>query len=411
MTEKSYGGSDVVLGDNVKILRIECAGGGGRAPTPYWIIILFALLFCIFTPIFIYVTITIWIESPKIELAEEIRACAGEGSLHPSLRSGPNSDQWLDGFSADHPDGLCKDVKKIIHQSVHYCKDCGDEPPKRAEYPLPFPLALGGDRVMIEVEDGPPGRAPGSTETFEGCMTPVIGIEVTSDLTDNNPNEPNRKKKTTYREEDLDLPPFCAVKDSNPSQVYWALLDRPRSYFTRTYEKDPDLIPTKQGRGARPEAVTSESVLTDHEPPEVSLPVQTGAPYAVFIARQWGNPDLIKVFVLYVDFVSERPVIIEIPFETLIGRKAAIGPDNKIHVVNNVKLDSIGKRLTFQIGFGVEEIAIAGYDFGPQSTNTQTARRNRDASGSYTVCLSDSGTVTHVYRQDLVGVGVDDCPA
>lgn len=349
----------------------------------------------IIVPVIIFVIYYFWPNDCFLcdeELVKkEVTECAKLGPLHDERRID-------EGLGVPHPPGTCRDIKEIIDDSIdHYaiadavCTTCGPDPDAG---PVPnregeFPLALGGPGVLIEIEDWPLGGGGGPvTETAEGCMAPVVGIEVDSLLTGADP----RRSKTKYQETDLDLPPFCNINANNPSAEVWSLLDRPRVHFTRTFDKQQLLNPPPPGQPVQPD--------------EVNKPFQVGAPYAVFVARQAKNHNLVKVFFLYVDFVSERPTIVEIPFETLIGRKAAIGNDSKVHLINNLKLDSINREITFQVGFGVEEIAIAGYDFGPKATDGQAiARRNVDASGSYVVCLSDTGGVERVYRVDDAGPG------
>lgn len=282
-----------------------------------------------------------------------------------------------------------------------------------------FPLALGGDRVLIEIEDSKktvpdpanPARDVVAETTRPVCAGPNIGIEVDSDddnFDDNLVGERDREKrteKTKWREEDLDLPPFCDNL-SNSKRIYWSLLGQPRVHHTRTYIKGRiyDRFPqtglpapaTEDDTGAKKRA-HPDDVL--ESPAEIYY--QTGAPYAVFTAQQKGNPNLLKIFVLYVDFVTERPTLIEIPFESLGGRKSVVNSDHTVHLVNNIKLDSMNHEITFQVGSGVRELTIAGYDFGPESTDTAVlGARNRDASGSFVACLTPDGGIYRVFRID-----------
>ena len=379
-SDRSEFAQDVILGDNVKVLRIECSGGARTDPWPIWPIIIFIVACMVSTPILIIATINLIINGERPlpgYIKRAVEKCAVEGPLDAGRRQD-------EGKGLAHPPGLCKSVKEIIWDSIDYyeiadviCEHCGNDTENGREEIADgannaTPLALGGREIIIE--DGPVPRAPGGDETDEGCMTPVIGIEVHEDTG-------NRSTKycsdDNYCEEHLDLPPFCTLKATNPSHIFWSLLDRPRVHYTRT---------------GMNQQTTKEKA--------------SAAPYAVFIARQARNPNLVKVFVLYVDYITERPNIIEIPFESLGGRNRMISSDEKIHLINNLKFDSDKYQITFQIGTGVQEITIAGYDFGPQSTdNTVLDVRNRDASGSYVVCLSDTGGVKRVYRVDNPGRG------
>ncbi len=289
-----------------------------------------------------------------------------------------------------------------------------------------FPLALGGDRVLIEIEDSAKrvGRATYES-TRPGCAVPVIGIEVDSDDRDEDDrvlgqrDGKARTKKTKWREQDLDLPPFCDNLGAG-DQAFWSLLGQPRVHHTRTYikgrkwkcvncrieggypQKDLPGPATEEDTAAKKRAHPDDVLEDDGY-------YQTGAPYAVFTARQYGNPNLLKLFLLYVDFVTERPTLIEIPFESLDGRKSIINSDGTVHLINNIKLDSVNHEITFQVGSGVRELTIAGYDFGPGSTDTAVLDvRNRDASGSFVACLTPDGGIYRVFRIDRdarLGIG------
>ncbi len=333
-----------------------------------------------------------------IEYVErKIEDCADLGPL-------ANDRRQSEGLAVPHPDGTCKNVKEIIWDSIDYkkiaaaaCEECGDggggggAPALNVDWPLVFGGEQGGfDPVVIEIEDAFDVDAAGNVtfENTKGCMTAVIGIEVQAE--DNGVQPGDAKDTVLFREEDLDLPPFCNVKPTNPSKTVWSLLDRPRVQYTRTVRRPQNLQPAANG---------DDENLDQWE--------HVSAPYAVFIAQQKNNPDHISVFVLFVDFVTKKPAVVEIAIESLIRRKSVISQSGSVQLISNFKLNSLDKTITFQVGYGAEEIAVAGYDFGPESTNAGIARRNRDSSGSYVVCLDDNASVTNVYRRDLGGV----CPA
>ncbi len=353
-------------------------------------------------------------------LPTDRRGRTGYAGTHPGVgsavpggpnagRPGPPGGPHLQGFNEN--DEICRAIKAIVDQSIDHdaiaelaaekaCEECGgngsgngggnggDEP-----------LVLGGNQVAIIIEDDP------------DCAGDVItGITI-----DNRPLNP--KQGVEFTEEDLDLPQFCSESEdktrgpdngrrlitedpANPGRTIpgaemptreWELLERPRVHHTRTYAKpykeDNDLV---------------------------------GGPYAVFIAKHLDgiccerkkggereaqavrDKDRITVFILYLDWVTEQPTIIEFDVEVERG-KGVVSDEDTVQLIQNVRLNSLRKEISFQIGQGARRIVIAGYDFGPTSTSTDTGRSRRseqDTSGSYRIGLSEDAAVEWVQRVD-----------
>ncbi len=372
----------------------------------------FLLLFFIaISPIIIIYSVDKWyqkVDYPPPALVDAIYACADEGSIHDSLRPQepptprPRDDDsvgWLEGKPPgpnppSHPEGLCKEIKKIIHQSIHYCKDCGEPPtppPTTPPPPPPPPLVLGtAEGPKIEIGD------------FLACSGDVItGIQI---------DNPGGGVNTSWNATDLDLPQFCPLSNEfrlgpnnnrrllnaagqpptpDPTRE-WELLERPRVHHTRTIKK--------------PGGWPGEEIDKDH---------LVGGPYVVFIAKHLDgiccdedgrqavrDKHRVTVFVLYLDWVTEQPTIIEFDVEIERG-KDVVSDEDTVQLVSNVRLDSLNRQITFQIGEGARRIVIAGYDFSGQSTTTDVGRRRRseeDTSGSYRINLTDDGAVEQVYR-------------
>ncbi len=357
-----------------KNIHITCECND-TSDTDWWRIhLLFIITWILIFLLSILATCVWWyyIDKGKKGIPEDIvyaiEQCADEGSIHDNLRPPftPTNDSvgWLEGRPPPgrHPEGVCKDIKKIIHQSIHYCKDCEEKPddPKKPE----TPLVLGGSGVAIEIEDDPE------------CMGRIKDIVI-----DNTPAQPNQRVR--FDGADIDLPQFCPSAN-NPNRE-WELLERPRVHHART--KDKPLNP-------------------DNE--------LIGGPYTVFIAKHLDgyccddrrgavpqrDKDRITVFILYLDWVTEQPTVVEFDVEVERG-KNVVSQEDTVQLISNVRLNSIDKQITFQIGQGAQRIVIAGYDFGPQSTRTDTGRRRRsdqDTSGSYRVLLSDDAAVKGVER-------------
>ena len=328
----------------------------------------------------------------------------GDGSAVPggpnAGRPGPPAGPHRQGLNED--DEICRAIKAIIDQSIDHdaiaeltaektCKKCGEnDDDDDVDNGDDAPLVLGGNGVAIEIKDNP------------ACAGDVItGITV-----DNTPVNPNQKVR--FDEEDLDLPQFCPTSNdktrgpdngrrlnTTPATPYpdreWELLERPRVHHTRTHAKpfneDNDLV---------------------------------GGPYAVFIAKHLDgiccerkkggereaqavrDKDRITVFILYLDWVTEQPTIIEFDVEVERG-KGVVSDEDTVQLIQNVRLNSLRKEISFQIGQGARRIVIAGYDFGPTSTSTDTGlsrRSEQDTSGSYRIGLSEDAAVEWVQRID-----------
>lgn len=384
---------------------------------PIWFLYVLITIFVIASPFIIIIAINIWYineDRPQPALVDAIYACAEEGSLHPTLRPiqplgdgahqsplhNPNppyrpsgdSDDWLERDTPEHPEGVCKEIKKIIHQSIHYCKDCAEEikaPPK-----FKPPLVLGKeDGPKIEIAD---------LMTCSGDK--ISGIQI---------DNPGPGAKTSFNAGDLDLPEFCPDSDEfkkgpnnnlrlDPADIKmptreWELLERPRVHHARTIKK-PD---------------NWDQSSKDHKASKEDL---VGGPYVVFIAKHLDgaccdkkdgpiakrDKERITVFVLYLDWVTEQPTIIEFDVEVERG-KDVVSVEDTVQLISNVRLDSINKQITFQIGRGAQRLVVAGFDFSGQSTTTDVGRRRRseeDTSGSYRIGLSDDAAVEWVQRLD-----------
>ena len=414
----------------------QCAGKCSCCPDnrrcrysslPIWFLYALFIIFVMASPVIVIFAINIWYineDRPQPALVDAIYACAEEGSLHPTLRpvqplgdgahqnplhnpvppwrpSG-DSDDWLERDLPEHPEGVCKEIKKIIHQSIHYCKDCAEEikvPPK-----FKPPLVLGTVRTDDENNPvkGPTIRIKDNI-TCSGDL--IVGIDIKNDGIDS--------QDTDFDGDDLDLPEFCPTSNEHqegpnnnrrldPANIptptrEWELLERPRVHHTRTVEKPNPWNESKDGEKANKE-------------------VLVGGPYVVFVGKHLDgaccdkkegpiakrDKERITVFILYLDWVTEQPTIIEFDVEVERG-KDVVSVEDTVQLISNVRLDSINKQITFQIGRGAQRLVVAGYDFSGQSTTTDVGRRRRseeDTSGSYRIGLSDDAAVEWVQRLD-----------
>lgn len=302
-----------------------------------------------------------WYKTYKSDLPDDVKDaiawCADQGSLHPSLRAGPNTDQWLRGQPPNaHPDGTCKNIKKIIHQSIHYCKNCEEIIERRTGK---HPLARG-QGVEMQL-----------SQNLACAGDPTdLTIRVLS-IPDNSPKQVPPPVRV-YTNNDLDIPTFC----NNSGGGIWSLLDTPRVNYTRT---------------------TALQQNNTGEVEDVSTP-GTSAPYVVFVARQNRSDKNINVFFVYVDAVTYQPAMIEIALEVLDGAANFVDSDGRLQLLSNIRLNSIEKTITFNIGQGARRLSVAGMDFGPVAS-TSTPRSQHDTSGSYIVDLSDTGAVEDVRRR------------
>ena len=389
-----------------------------------WVTFIFLTISVAISPIIIFISIQIWYNAPKPPppyVLDEIYACADLGPLHG--RGLPNDRRGRTGYTGPHPglasavpggpdagrpgpppnprlpgidpsSELCRAVKAIVDQSIDHdaiaelvaeevCEKCKPEGP----VPPEPPLVLGGDSVTIKIDDNIPSDCSGDV---------ITGITI---------NSSGGVPDTVFDAKDLDLPQFCPGSYEhilgpnnnrrllNPNGVppnpdptrEWELLERPRVHHARTLEKP--LIPEE--------------------------PVLVGGPYVVFIAKHLAgiccdeegrhavrDKERITVFVLYLDWVTEQPTIIEFDVEVERG-KDVVSEEDTVQLISNVRLDSLDQQITFQIGRGARRIVVAGYDFSGQSTDTDVGRRRRseeDTSGSYRIDLTDDGAVTQVYR-------------
>lgn len=291
----------------------------------------------------------------------QIALCAEQGSVHEHIRGlGPKNEsrEWLRG-AGKHPDGLCKDIKKIIHQSIDYCEDCKKD-------------------IIVKTEKSRHPLARGQGVEMELSHNPICAGDPT-DLTIRVLAPPDTSPKTSpppvrvYRNNDLDIPTFC----NNRGDGIWSLLDTPRVNYTRTTA----LVPN----------VNAGNVVDANEP-------GTSAPYVVFVARQNRSTKNVNVFFVYIDAVTYQPAMIEIAFEVLDGAAQFVDADGRLQLLSNIRLNSIEKTITFNIGRGARRLSIGGIDFGPVATDA-TPRSQHDASGSYIVDLSDNGAVIDVRRR------------
>lgn len=168
----------------------------------------------------------------------------------------------------------------------------------------------------------------------------------------------------------ISLPKFC----NGGGEMAWVLLDQPRVYYS--------VSSTVKSRDADGKIVE----LEHHQ-----------APYVMFVAMEERSRRIANAYFIYIDARSGRPAMVEISFESL-RQKPLISLEGNTQLVSNLKLDSDGKQITFQIGARAQEMTIAGYDFGPDTTPGDAAGRGQaDTSGAYVVELNQSGAVTDVY--------------
>ena len=66
----------------------------------------------------------------------------------------------------------------------------------------------------------------------------------------------------------------------------------------------------------------------------------------------------VTVFIVYIDYITNEPNIIELNIEVESG-KPIVGVEDTIQLVSNVKLNSLDKQVTFQIGQGARRIVVA----------------------------------------------------
>lgn len=392
------------------------------------------LFFMAISPIIVIYAVDKWyqkVDYPPLALVTAIYGCVDNGPLHgQGLPAGdPKDDRRArTNHTGEHPgvgsavmggpnpgrpgpppalaplppptgvnpgSDLCRAIKAIIDQSIDHdaiaelaakktCEKCGKKENGGGGNGDKPPLVLGGEGVAIEITDNP------------DCAGDVItGITL-----DNTPANPNQKVRFTH--DDLDLPHFCPGSREhilgpnnnrrlNPALPQptreWELLERPRVHHARTRAKP----------------------LNEDNP-------LIGGPYAVFIAKHLDgiccdgkrgavavrDKDRVTVFILYLDWVTEQPTIFEFDVEVERG-KEIISDEDTVQLISNVRLNSIEKRVTFQIGEGARRIVVAGYDFNARSTSTDTGRQRRselDTSGSYIIQLTDDAAVDWVVRRD-----------
>ena len=266
------------------------------------------------------------------------------------------------------------------------------DPPPTRELPLVRPNVTIKLKERLGDQDYT-GQAKGTRiEEYENCP----GIEWIEIKKKDSEDAEDKHKVTIYRPSDIDLPNFCEFADPKENRnPEWELLEQPRVYHARTWPEN-------------------------YDPKSEEDPDLEGGPYAVFIAKhidglccevdKRGNrqstavrdKSRVTIFIVYIDYITNEPNIIEINVEVESG-KPIVGDEDTIQLVSNVKLDSLKKRITFQIGQGARRIVVAGYDFNAVSTTSDRGPRRRsdeDTSGSYVVKLDDTGAVRDVCRVD-----------
>ena len=398
-----------------------------------WVTFIFLTISVAISPIIIFISIQIWYNAPKPPppyVLDEIYACADLGPLHG--RGLPNDRRGRTGYTGPHPglasavpggpnagrpgpppnprlpgidpsSELCRAVKAIVDQSIDHdaiaeraaeitCEECIDD----ERWPRPdYPLVRGNVEIKLYEKLGDPNRT--QIQEDENCP----GIEWIEIASPSGTNNTGKRDVTIFRPSDIDLPNFC--KDGNPKEnrnPEWELLEQPRVYHARTW-------------------------FEGHDPKSEEDPELIGGPYAVFIAKhidglccevdKRGNKEAIAVrdkmrvtvFIVYIDYITNEPNIIELNIEVESG-KPIVGVEDTIQLVSNVKLNSLDKQVTFQIGQGARRIVVAGYDFNAESTTSDRGPRRRseeDTSGSYVVKLDDTGAVKDVCRVDLGSSG------
>ena len=379
---------------------------------PIWFLYVLITIFVIASPFIFIISINIWYQTPKPlppYVIETVQHCASKGSVHDHIRAlGPadpprtRSRNWLRG-GGQHPDRdlppdfdaeICHEIKQIIHQGIDYCEDCGEKKPPEFEIPL----------VLGEWKDR------------KGTYTPTIKIGDVSKCTETKIEEIDIQIKAgsldyIYKQGELDLPESCQNEEEfklgpnnnrrlldkdgksrgvDPTRE-WELLERPRVHHARTIKKP-----------------TTPDILKNPQPDDF-----VGGPYVVFIAKHLAgiccdkegrkavrDKERVTIFVLYVDWVTEQPTTIEFDVEVERG-KDIVSEEDTVQLVSNVRLDSMNRQITFQVGQGARRIVVAGYDFSGESTSTDTGRQRRsdqDTSGSYRIYLSGDAAVEGVER-------------